>query len=70
MSLTIARVKGVKIRIHFTFFIVFALITWTLSVHLFPMLLPGLNYGVHLFVAVITEANKMMTATTDRKSVV
>ena len=53
MSVTIARVKGVKIRIHFTFFIVFALITWTLSIHLFPMLLPGLNYGVHLFVAVI-----------------
>jgi Zn-dependent protease/predicted transcriptional regulator len=53
MSVTIARVKGVKIRIHFTFFIVFALITWTLSIHLFPMLLPGLNYGVHLFVAVV-----------------
>ena len=53
MSLTIARVKGVKIRIHFTFFIVFALITWTLSIHLFPMLLPGLNYGFHLLVAVV-----------------
>lgn len=53
MSVTIARVKGVKIRIHFTFFIVFALITWTLSIHFFPMLLPGLTYGVHLFVAVV-----------------
>ena len=53
MSVTIARVKGVKIRIHFTFFIVFGLITWTLSIHLFPMLLPGLTYGVHFFVAVV-----------------
>lgn len=53
MSATIARVKGVKIRVHFTFFIVFALITWTLSIHVFPMLLPGLTYGVHLFVAVV-----------------
>lgn len=53
MSVTIARVKGVKIRIHFTFFIVFGLITWTLSIHLFPMLLPGFTYGVHLFVAVV-----------------
>lgn len=53
MSVTIAKVKGVKIRIHFTFFIVFALITWTLSTHLFPMLLPGLTYAVYLFVAVV-----------------
>jgi Zn-dependent protease len=53
MSATIARVKGVKIRVHFTFFIVFALITWTLSIHVFPMLLPGSTYGVHLFVAVV-----------------
>lgn len=53
MSVTIVKVKGVKIKIHFTFFIVFALITWTLSTHLFPMLLPGLTYAVYLFVAVV-----------------
>jgi Zn-dependent protease/predicted transcriptional regulator len=53
MSVTIAKVKGVKIRIHFTFFIVFALITWTLSAHLFPMLLPGLAYVIYLSVAVV-----------------
>ncbi len=53
MSVTIAKVKGVKIRIHFTFLIVFALVTWTLSAQLIPMLLPGLVYGIYLIVAVV-----------------
>jgi len=53
MSVTIARVKGVKIRVHFTFLIVFALVTWTLSAHLIPMVLPGLAYVIYLSVAVV-----------------
>jgi len=53
MSVTIAKVKGVKIRIHFTFLIVFALVTWTLSVELVPMLLPGLTYVIYLSIAVV-----------------
>ena len=53
MSFTIARVKGIKIRVHFTFLIVFALVTWTLSAHLIPAVLPGLAYAIYLSVAVI-----------------
>ncbi|TLX84041.1 MAG: site-2 protease family protein [Thaumarchaeota archaeon] len=53
MSVTIAKVKGVKIRIHFTFLIVFALVTWTLSDQLIPILLPGLTYVIYLSVAVV-----------------
>jgi Zn-dependent protease/predicted transcriptional regulator len=53
MSVTIAKVKGVKIRIHFTFLIVFALVTWTLSDQFIPILLPGLTYVIYLSVAVV-----------------
>ena len=53
MSFTIARVKGIRIRVHFTFLIVFALVTWTLSAHLMPMVLPGLAYAIYLSVSVI-----------------
>ena len=53
MSITIARVKGIRIRVHFTFLIVFALVTWTLSAHLMPMVLPGLAYAIYLSVSVI-----------------
>jgi Zn-dependent protease len=53
MSFTIVRVKGIKIRVHFTFLIVFALVTWTLSTQLLPMVLPGLAYVIYLSVAVV-----------------
>ena len=53
MSFTIVRVKGVKIRVHFTFLIVFALVTWTLSAQLLPMVLPGLAYVIYFSVAVV-----------------
>lgn len=53
MSVTIVKVKDIKIRIHFTFIIVFALVTWTLSAHLIPMVLPGLSYATYLSTAVV-----------------
>jgi Zn-dependent protease/predicted transcriptional regulator len=53
MSFTIVRVKGVKIRVHFTFLIVFTLVTWTLSAQLIQMVLPGLAYVIYLSVAVV-----------------
>lgn len=39
----------------FTFLIVFALVTWTLSAYLIPMLLPGLAYVIYLSVAVVVS---------------
>lgn len=43
MSLQIAKVKGIPIRLHFTLAIVFALIAWTLAVSYMPLFYPGLS---------------------------
>ena len=43
LSLQIARVKGIPIRLHYTLIIVFFLITFTVSVHLMPNINPGLS---------------------------
>lgn len=53
MSLTIAKVKKIKIKIHYTFIIIFVLVTWSLSVHLIPISLSGLNFVIYLSIAVI-----------------
>jgi Zn-dependent protease/CBS domain-containing protein len=43
LSLQIAKVKGIPIRLHFTLAIVFALIAWTLAVSYMPFFYPGLS---------------------------
>ena len=53
MSITIAKVKNIRIKIHFTFLIVFVLVTWTLSTHLVPISIPGLSFVIYLSIAVI-----------------
>jgi Zn-dependent protease/CBS domain-containing protein len=42
LSLQIAKVKGIPIKLHFTLAIVFGLITWTLAVSYMPLFYPGL----------------------------
>jgi Zn-dependent protease/CBS domain-containing protein len=43
LSLQIAKVKGIPIKLHFTLAIVFALIAWTLAVSYMPLFYPGLS---------------------------
>src|SRR5918994_1188961 len=43
VSLQIAKVKGIPIRLHFSLAIVFALIAWTLAVSYMPLFYPGLS---------------------------
>jgi Zn-dependent protease/CBS domain-containing protein len=43
LSLQIANIKGIPIRLHFTLAIVFALIAWTLAVSYMPLFYPGLS---------------------------
>lgn len=43
LSLQIARVKGIPIRLHYTLIIVFFLVTFTVSIHLMPEINPGLS---------------------------
>ncbi|MDQ3857256.1 MAG: site-2 protease family protein [Actinomycetota bacterium] len=51
-NLTLGRLGGVEIRIHWSWVIVFALIVWTLAATVFPSQNPELSDGVHLAMAV------------------
>ncbi|HEX2107150.1 MAG TPA: site-2 protease family protein [Nitrososphaera sp.] len=47
MSLQVAKVKGIPVKLHFTLAIVFALITWTLAVSYMPLFYPGLPQSAY-----------------------
>ena len=47
MSLQVAKVKGIPIKLHFTLAIVFVLITWTLAVSYMPLFYPGLPQSAY-----------------------
>jgi Zn-dependent protease len=63
LSLQVAKVKGIPIKLHFTLAIVFALIAWTLAVSYMPLLYPdlpqsaywtmGILGGIILFISVL-----------------
>ena len=52
-NLTLGRLGGVEVRIHWSWLIVFALIVWSLQATVFPSQNPGLSGGVHLAMAVV-----------------
>lgn len=52
-NLTLGRLGGVEIRIHWSWVVVFALIVWSLAATVFPSENPGLSDGVHLAMAVV-----------------
>ena len=52
MSMTVAKIKGIRIKIHYTFIIIFVMVTWSLSTYLIPTLIPGLSFAVNLYIAV------------------
>jgi Zn-dependent protease len=43
MSLQVARIKGIPIRLHFTLIVVFFLILWTLAIRFMPEFYPNLS---------------------------
>jgi Zn-dependent protease/predicted transcriptional regulator len=47
LSLQIAKVKGIPIKLHFTLAIVFALIAWTLAVSYMPLFYPSLPQSAY-----------------------
>jgi Zn-dependent protease/predicted RNA-binding protein len=47
LSLQVAKVKGIPIKLHFTLAIVFALIVWTLAVSYMPLFYPYLPQSVY-----------------------
>ena len=50
-NLTLGRLGGVQIRIHWSLLVVFALIVWSLAATVFPSQNPELSDGVHLAMA-------------------
>ena len=56
MSMTVAKISSIRIKIHYTFIIIFVLVTWSLSAYLIPTLIPGLSFAVNLYVAVTGAA--------------
>jgi Zn-dependent protease len=51
-NLTLGRLGGVQVRIHWSWLVVFALIVWSLAATVFPSQNPELSDGVHLAMAV------------------
>jgi CBS domain-containing protein len=47
LSLPVGKIMGVEIRLHYTWFIIFILITWTLAVFYMPFQYPGLTNDVY-----------------------
>jgi Zn-dependent protease/CBS domain-containing protein len=52
-NLTLGRIGGVQVRIHWSLLVVFALIVWSLAATVFPSQNPELSDGVHLGMAVV-----------------
>lgn len=47
-SLVLGEIRGIRIEIHYTWLIVFVLVTWSLAAGVFPRLIPGLTTGGYL----------------------
>jgi Zn-dependent protease/predicted transcriptional regulator len=56
LSITVAKVRNIRIKIHYTFIIIFVLVTWSLSAYLIPISIPGLSFAINLFIAVTGAA--------------
>ncbi len=54
-SIKLGKIGGIPIGLHFSWFLVFILITWSLSSGYFPELYPEMSSTAHLLMAVITS---------------
>lgn len=52
-TIALGRLAGVRIRIHWSWLIVFVLITWTLATGVFPSQNPGLSHASYVAMAVV-----------------
>ncbi|MEK7397336.1 MAG: site-2 protease family protein [Candidatus Poribacteria bacterium] len=53
-SFQIGRIFGISIRIDYTWFVIFALIVWTLGSHYFPQLYPNWSMYIYWLMGIIT----------------
>ena len=52
-SFTIGRIAGISVGVNWSWLIVFALISWTLAVSIFPSTNPGLGDGAYVAMAIV-----------------
>ncbi|MEM2872767.1 MAG: site-2 protease family protein [Nitrososphaerales archaeon] len=55
MSISVGKIMGVKIRLHYTWFIIFVFITWTLAAFYMPDQYPGLTYEVYWITGLVSS---------------
>lgn len=55
-SITLGRIAGIRIGIHWSWLVVFGLITWSLATAVFPDQNPGLGDGTYVAMAVVAAA--------------
>jgi Zn-dependent protease/predicted transcriptional regulator len=53
LSLQVAKIRGIPIRLHFTLLIAFILISWTVSAHLMPEIYPRLSIAEYWTIGII-----------------
>jgi Zn-dependent protease len=54
-GIPIGRLFGISLRLNYTWFIVFALVTWSLTVYYFPHAVPHWDVGMRVLAGVITS---------------
>jgi Zn-dependent protease len=52
-SISVGRISGIRIGVHWSWIVVFALFTWTLSTGVFPRTNPDLSDGTHIAMAAV-----------------
>ena len=52
-SFRLGRIAGIEFGVNWSWFVVFALIVWTLASGIFPSTNPGLSKGVHIAMAIV-----------------
>ncbi len=53
-SFTLLRVRGIRIGAHWSWLVVFTLVSWSLGRDVFPLAYPGLNSGTYMAMAVVS----------------
>ena len=61
-GLTLGRIAGVRISVHWSWLIVFALIAWTLTAAIFPDQNPGLSDAAYAAMAVVASVDVLRVA--------
>ncbi len=53
-SFTLLRVRGIRIGAHWSWLVVFALVSWSLGRDVFPLTYPGLSSDTYMIMAVLS----------------